>query len=489
MDFSSLIFIFLFLPIFLAAYFISPGRVKKLTFLLFSFIFYFWVAGNYIFILIFSILFNYFTGIALEKRSNEKKGKLILTAGIIANILILVYFKYLLFIMMDIYSVLGLSISPGLIKGLSGFPVGISFYTFVAISYLTDVFRKSTHGFTNVVDTALFFSMFPKLMAGPITLHSEFSPQLTTDKKRTYDFDSGVKRIIIGLGKKVLLADYLTKTADNIFLIPNGELTFGLAWLGAVTYTLALYLDFSGYSDIAIGIGKMLGYEIPENFNFPYISRSIKEFWKRWHMTLSKWLQIYIFLPVAYSLMRKIKKDRFWGMKVENFAYIFASFFTMVICGLWHGAAWTFILWGAFHGFMLVSEHLFFRKFLKSKKLLYLQWIYAQFVIVIGWIIFRSEDLGQVKDFLRSMFGFGKGTGVKYYTELYINPELAAILILGILASFPVFGWIKNRIVNRNVLFLNVIRPLEFLFMVSVFFLSVMTISAGTYNPFIYFRF
>ncbi len=489
MEFGSLIFLFLFLPIFLFFYFISPLRIKKIVLMVFSLLFYYFVAGNYAGVLILSILFNFFMGDLIEKLSVIKKRRLALTFGIIVNVFTLIYFKYMAFFLSGIISVKGLFFSGEIATGSSSFPVGISFYTFIAISYLTDIYRKNAAGFSKISDIALSFTMFPKLLAGPITLHSKFSRQITLERRYLYDFDEGVKRVIIGLGKKVLIADYLSGTANDIFNIPNGMLTFSLAWLGAITYTLTLYLDFSGYSDIAIGLGKILGYDIPENFNFPYISRSIKEFWKRWHISLSEWLQTYLFLPIAYWVMRKIEKDTFFKVKTENVAYISSSFITMVICGLWHGAAWTFVFWGVFHGSMLIIEHNFLKRFLKKKRYFLLQWFYAQIVIISGWVIFRSSGLDQIKDFMFSMVGFGQGSGIKYSAGFYINAQFVWILFAGIIVSFPIFNWIKQRLSGGSATVKIVSGAIESLSLLVIFILSIMAIAGGTYNPFIYFRF
>jgi len=488
MEFGSIIFLTLFLPLFLLLYFLVPGRLKLIVSVFCGFIFYYWNAGNGILILFFSILFNFLLGRIISKKKDRGGAGAVLAAGVIINIVLLIYFKYLNFFLNNLFSLFSsdLSFHNGT---FSWFPYGISFFTFVAISYLIDIYRGGYRAFSRLSDAAFLFSFFPKVMAGPITMHASFSPSISEKRVYIYDFDNGIRRIIYGLAKKILIADHILKVANNIFSIPSGDLTLGLSWLGAISYTLAIFLDFSGYSDIAIGIGRILGYQIPENFNYPYISVSIKEFWKRWHISLSNWLQTYLFLPTAYLVMRKIKVDRFGGMKIENIAYITASFLTMSLCGLWHGASWTFTLWGSFHGILLVFEHLFLRKFMRRKKYFFIKWTYAQLMIIAGWVIFKSESVSYAIEYLKSMTGFGSGTGKVYFPELYLNSYVAILLVLGIIVSFPLTKYIKKLTVNFTDFGQIVINVQRTIIPALLFLFILIEISSGTYNPFIYFRF
>lgn len=498
MEFNSLFFIFLFLPVFLLLNFLIKERWKNTFLLVTSLFFYYFGEGNYIFVLLFSIIINYFSGFLIEKKRGSGTGKIILVSGIGFNILLLIYYKYSFFILRNIESVFGTKVIGEGSLPEAGFPVGISFYTFVAISYLVDVYRESAPGYKSGVDFALYFSFFPKIATGPITFHHKFRDQILKKGRIKEDFGPGVKRFVYGLGKKVLLADPIAILVNGIFEIPTESLSFSLAWIGVIAFALQIYLDFSGYTDMAVGIGQMLGFNIPENFNYPYISKSIKDFWKRWHITLSKWLQFYLFLPIAYGVMRKIRGDRLMKIRVENLAYFIASFFTMAICGLWHGAEWTFVLWGVFHGIVLIIEHWFLGKFLKKNFPKPVRIFYAQVMIIFGWAIFRSADLSQAAGFVKAMTGFGNYNVTGYYPGLYLNPEVLIIMAIGVLISFPVIPWIRNKIskfrppADSPVVFRAcryTLGFLELLFFTGIFILGIMAVIGGTYTPFIYFRF
>ncbi len=496
MELNSLIFIFMFLP---AVLFLTPifGEYRKFFIVFVGFIFYFFGVGDLIFILFLSIGINHIFGMMIGKIKKGAVAKKVLVTGIIFNVLLLVFYKYSAFILRNIESVLGDEILWLRSVVPTVFPVGISFFTFVAISYLVDVYRDKKLTLRSPVDVAFIFSFFPKVFSGPISIHNKFHSELFERRGNT-SFNEGAKRFVYGLGKKVLIADVLAKCVNGIFLIPGGELTFGLAWVGVLTFTLQIYMDFSGYTDMAIGVGQMLGYNLPENFNYPYIATSIKDFWKRWHITLSNWLQIYIFLPIAYKVMRDIKSDYKFGIKVENFAYITASFITMLICGIWHGAEWTFLVWGMFHGMFLIVEHWKLGKFMKKKVWKPLRILYAFTVVVVGWAIFRSPDMPYATELLKSMVGFGNGDGARFYPSLYFTFETFVVFLAGIVVSIPIVPRIRGVLdkmgnsvlrtnIGRSVLILS--ESVAFLFFITVFILSVISVIGGTYSPFIYFRF
>lgn len=498
MEFNSLFFIFLFLPAILLLNFFIKERWKNIFLLAISLFFYYFGEGNYLFVLLFSIIFNYYAGSLIEKKRGSSTGKALLLSGIGFNILLLIYYKYSFFILRNLESVFGTTLNGEGFLPEAGLPVGISFYTFVAISYLVDIYRGSAPCYKSGVDFALYFSLFPKIATGPITFHHKFRDQVLKKGGIKDNFEPGIKRFVYGLGKKVLLADPIAVLVNRIFEIPAESLGFSLAWIGVIAFTLQIYLDFSGYTDMAVGIGHMLGFNIPENFNYPYVSRSIKDFWKRWHITLSKWLQFYIFLPIAYGVMRKVRGDRFMKIRVENLAYFIASFLTMALCGLWHGAEWTFVLWGLFHGIILIIEHLFLGKFLKRNLPKSFRILYAQVMIIFGWAIFRSADLSQAKGFIKAMTGFGGDNVAGYYPGLFLNPEILFILSIGIFISFPVIPWLKNKLSGFKPLadgpvFLRslgyAVGFLELLFFTGIFVLGIMAIIGGAYAPFIYFRF
>lgn len=497
MQFGSLIFIFLFLPLILFFGNVLKNRIKKWFLVLAGFLFYFFGMGDDLYILLFSIILNYLFGLFISGSKNERSSGIYLSSGITLNVLLIIFYKYSGFIVTNIESVIGSEIV--LLRSIipDTFPVGISFFTFVAISYLVDIHRNKDLVFKDPFDVAFTFSFFPKVFSGPITFHHKFYEIIKGGGKCT-SFEEGVKRFVFGLGKKVLIADTLAKCVNEIFQVPAGELTFGLAWVGVLTFTLQIFIDFSGYTDMAIGIGNMLGFDLPENFNFPYIAISIRDFWKRWHITLSNWLQLYIFLPVAYRVMRKIRKDRKFGIKVEDIAYFTSSFITMTICGLWHGAEWTFMIWGIYHGVFLIIEHWKLGKFLKKKVWKPFQVFYALIVVVVGWAIFRASDMSQAFDLLRSMAGFGRGDGSRYFVSLYINIEIILAASAGILISFPFLKVVKEnlipqvekRIPVKMITSLRILsQAIGIVFFIAVFYMSILAVIGGSYSPFIYFRF
>lgn len=492
MQFNSLIFLFLFLPVFLFIYFVVDPRFKNYFLLAAGLFFYAWGHKEAVFILIFLILINYFLSLRMSEAKDQKHSKRIFVTGIIINILILVFYKYLTFLL----KIVGVDFQ---LKGIP-YPTGISFMTFLGISYLTDIYRKSVEFKRGLADYALYVSLFPKLITGPITVYSSFKHQLKKRDISLENFSYGIKRFITGLGKKVLFADTFAETANTIFSIPADKLSSPLSWIGIIAYALQIYYDFSGYSDMAIGLGRMIGFKIPENFNYPYKADSIKNFWERWHITLGLWLKIYLFLPIAYGVMRWTDRDRILRIKIENWAYLTGIFITFTICGLWHGAAWTFILWGSYYGILLGIEHLGVRKKFKKKIPLIARIVITQFFVLMGWVLFRSMDIGYSYQYMKAMFGFAEGEGIAIRAGYFLNNEFLFVSIVGIIFSFPLFslfgkiramlllkyedsgGFISSTI-GGGFLFV------ENLFYISVFVFSIMVINSGSYQPFIYFRF
>lgn len=481
MQFNSLIFLFLFLPFFLLIYLILKPKAKNLFLIIFSLFFYAWGQREAVFILIILILVNYYFSIRINESKRAVNSKRIYISAIIFNILVLIFYKYLTFIL----GIFGINFQ---IKGLP-FPTGISFLTFIAISYLTDVYRKVIPFEKQLSSYALYISLFPKLITGPITLYSSFAGQLKKRDIILNDFSIGIKRFIIGIGKKVIIADTLAKTANNIFLIPADHLNMSLSWIGIFAYTLQIYYDFSGYSDMAIGLGRMIGFKIPENFNFPYISESIKDFWDRWHITLGRWLKTYLFLPLAYGVMKRTQNDRVLKIKIENWAYVTGILVTFTLCGFWHGAAWTFIVWGFYYGILLTVEHLGVRKYFKK----HLPWVIrvavTQLFIMIGWVFFRSADLKYAFGFMSSMFGSGGSEGIRIGKEFFLNSEFIFVAIIALFGSFPLNSVVKKlgEVSSSTMKALFVLG--ENIFYTFIFLLSIVALLAGTYQPFIYFRF
>lgn len=492
MEFSSLIFLFLFLPVFLVFFFLLRKVARNVFLLAASLVFYAWGEGQYILLLLLSITVNYGFGLLIDKTDGKTYKKTIFILAVAFNLGLLVYFKYTHFILDN----LNMSGAAGPIH----LPIGISFFTFQALSYLVDIYRKTVPNDKNPVNFALYMALFPKLITGPIIHYHNLSKQILNPGFKLDDLAEGIKRFIFGLGKKVLIADTVARTANQIFAIPAEHQTAGLAWLGIITYTLQIYFDFSGYSDMAIGIGRMCGFQFPENFNYPYISKSIKEFWTRWHISLANWLRDYLFLPIAYFILRKIKADRLLHIKAENWSYYISAFTTFLLCGIWHGANWTFFTWGAFYGVLLMIEHAGLRKFLK-RKIPFIRVFYTQLMVIIAWVFFRSDSMGYAFSYLKSMFGFGTGEGVFYYPALYLNAEVLFFIAIGIIGSFPLFPRLKEwyeKIENRagsreGKTAVRLLSPgfalVYTLYLTAVLLLSIMVMASGTYNPFIYFRF
>jgi alginate O-acetyltransferase complex protein AlgI len=389
MFFHSLLFIYLFLPVTLFFFYISRKSLRNIILLIASLIFSGWFQVYLSLVLVGSISLNYFAGIAIERASDEKRKRIFFVLAIIANLVLLGLFKYLSFLgntLSDLISMAGLD--PFVIKEF-GMPLGISFYTFKALSYLISVKRKEVQAQKSYIDLAVYIAIFPQLIAGPIDRYRNLAPQLSDPSTSFERFSSGIKRFVLGLAKKVILANSLALVADKIFSSPVAQLNAPIAWLGAVCYMFQIYYDFAGYTDMAIGTGKMFGLEFAENFNFPYSARSVKDFWKRWHITLSTWLRDYLFLPLAFARSKKMSKEKYLHLKTDNWIYLYATIITFLLCGLWHGAAWTFVIWGLFHGIMLVIEQFGFGKILK-KAFWPLQHLYLLLFLVLSWVLFRS---------------------------------------------------------------------------------------------------
>jgi alginate O-acetyltransferase complex protein AlgI len=493
MIFSTPPFLFLFLPLVLLAGFLLRPKAQNLFLLMASLVFYAWGEGGFVLLLLGSASCNHFFGLGIEKAVSAKKKKTVLLAALGFNLSLLIVFKYARFILANLEPLLraaGLPVVPGPAWHQ---PLGISFFTFMAIAYLVEVYNNAIPAERNFLHTALFISFFPTVLAGPINRYSRLRQRLTERETTPEALEAGVRRFIIGLGKKVLLADTLARAVDPIFAIPGAGLTASLAWLGAFCYLLQIYLDFSGYTDMAIGLGRMFGFDFMENFNFPYLSKSINDFWTRWHISLSTWLRDFLFLPLAYAISRRIRTDRLLGIRADFWSYYPAMLLTMLLCGLWHGAAWTFVAWGLYHGAFIMLERSALKKFLRRLGQP-LQTAYALLVVTMGWVLFRSPDFSSAVSFWRSMFGFGRGDGKEFYPALYLNPKLVFFMVIGAMVAFKAFPWqwdrppIKGMGTSRPWLRTSC-RALAIVFLVGVLLACAMAMAVATYNPFIYFRF
>ena len=468
MLFSSMTFLFVFMPLVMAVYFLSKKEIRNYVLLIASIIFYAWGEPRYLALMIITILVNYAGAILLDKHYSSRQRLWIVSLTIVLDLSFLFYFKYFNFVVDNINGVLATDFQ--LLDVIM--PIGISFYTFQAMSYLIDVYRREVPAQKDVYKLALYIVLFPQLVAGPIVKYHDVCEQIDN---RTIEFKNviiGFKRFITGLAKKVLIANTLAEVVDKIFAQAPENLTTGVSWLGAVAYCLQLYYDFSGYSDMAIGLGLMFGFRFLENFNYPYISKSITEFWRRWHISLATWFKLYLYIPLGGN--RKGAVRTYWNL--------FAVF---LVTGIWHGAAWSYVAWGIWNGIFIVIERFFGldkdkndRWYVSAAK-----HVYAFFAIVWGMIIFRAESLSYAYEYICRMLHIDVTKHLPDY-DYGVNNKFAIMLIVGLICAMPVC---------RNLIYIKyehkVQRTLVNIWLFLLFFWSTISLAASTYNPFIYFRF
>jgi len=489
---TSPVFLFLFFPLFLLFYYVLPAKIKNAFLLLSSLIFYAWGEKRLVLLLIISAICNYIIGRFIE-RFNKKTW---LVLSLIFNLTILFYFKYLHFTFDNIRSLLSIAgINPGnFLPSLSIIvPLGISFLTFRAISYSLDVYKAKVPASHNLISFLTYFTMFPPIIAGPIVRYSEISVQLDSRRISLEDVSAGIERFTVGLFKKVIIANTFGLVADQVFLIPVAQLPAYWAWIGLITFFFQIYYDFSGYSDMAIGLARMIGFRFNENFNYPYIAKDIRDFWRRWHISLTTWLRDYIFLPLAFSLSKRWKKDRIACFRTDRLIHIIAVMITFIACGFWHGPTWGYIFWGIFYGFFIVIESAGFGKILK-KAWKPLQHIYTLLIVIIGWVFFKNEHLSDAFRYLGKMFSFSRGDSTisSYLSFYYLTKEFLFVSLIALFFITPLYpkisrainsGWPDKKIINKTIQ-LGSILTLLFLLLISVAY-----IAAGTHNPFIYSKF
>lgn len=487
MLFNSPIFLFLFLPIVLVGYWFAGRRLRNHFLLGASIFFYAWGDGIYVVLLIFSIFANYLFGILAARYRESLKGRMVLWLALSFNLGTLVWYKYGVLISANINMTLSAFDVQHLQLQNQHIPLGISFFTFQAIAYVTDVYRDVACPQKSLPRFALFMALFPKLTAGPIIRYGEVSEDLAYRKIDLYLFSSGVRRFVIGLGKKVLIADTIAKTTDHIFAISLQDLTSVLAWLGIICYSLQLYFDFSGYSDMAIGLGRMFGFRIQENFNYPYVARSLTDFWRRWHISLSTWLRDYIFIPLSYALMTdRIRNKIAEGNYKKNYLSVFSIFVTFTFCGLWHGQGYTFIAWGMLHGVILGIESLWLGKVIKKWKAP-LQHAYLLFIVIMAWVLFRSPEMSFAFLYFKALAGLNSATGLQYHISLYLNNELLLALLAGIVGATPFAKNITVYFERESMKRFTIVA--EVLFIALILFASFASVADVTFSPFIYRRF
>jgi alginate O-acetyltransferase complex protein AlgI len=493
--FTEPTFLFLFLPVLLALYFITRSRehgaYANWLLLIASVIFYATGGGSFTWLMLGSIAFNYWMAI-LVSRDRRWLG-----FAIAANLVVLGLFKYANFIADNVNALLSLAGAPPIAIPRVLLPIGISFFTFHAISYVVDVHRRDATAQKSPVHAALYLLLFPQLIAGPIIRYRDIADQLARRLVTIDDFAYGVRRFIVGLGKKVLVANVVAGPADKIFSMPFAELSTGHAWLGIVCYTLQIYFDFSGYSDMAIGLGRMFGFRFPENFRWPYIADSVQEFWRRWHISLSTWFRDYLYIPLGGNRVSA-------GRRYRNLVTVF------FLCGLWHGASWNFVIWGLWHGTFLVIERVTFNRrerggrremllrassassAVESRVLFWPLWahVYTLGVVIIGWVFFRAETLPGSIAFLKAMAGLSAAAPTPYTVQWYLTPELWLALAAGAIGSTPWVPALARRLSHVEPPHFDwPVSLLSTTALVALLVASIMSMAARTYNPFIYFRF
>ncbi len=466
MVFSTPYFLFLYLPMVLLLYYISPLKWRNLVLMVVNLIFYGWGEPVYIILMLISVAANHAFGLVVNRckqKDNQRGAKVVVALSVVFNLAMLGFFKYWDFLAKSLAG-LGLNIMPQF--GLE-LPIGISFYTFQTMSYTIDVYRGDTRVQKNIITFGTFVTLFPQLIAGPILQYKDLDAQLEQRDHTVERFALGVQRFCVGLAKKVLLANNLGKLWDVYLATPGAELTTLGAWLGIVAFSLQLYFDFSGYSDMAIGLGRMLGFEFMENFNYPYISKSATEFWRRWHISLGNWFRDYLYIPLG-------------GSRVGKARLIFNTLVVWAATGIWHGASWNFLIWGLYYFCFIMLEKLWLGKYLKKAPAA-ISHLYGIFVVVVGWAIFAVEDFNAMELYLKAMFGMGAGlvdSSALYYLFNYLP-----MLVVACVAATPLAAKVWHKIPAK------VWKPALPVLVCLALVLATAYLVDGTYNPFLYFRF
>lgn len=468
MLFSSIVFLFTFLPAVMILYYLLPVRFRNVILLLASLVFYAWGEPVYLFLMLLSILFNYFSGLDIARNLQDKRAaKRSLVFNLIINLAVLGFFKYEGFVLDTLNGILPVHISYHALP----LPIGISFYTFQILSYIIDVYRGNVKVQTNLPNFALYVTMFPQLIAGPIVQYADVDEQLASRETSRTKFGEGSMYFIRGLAKKVLLANTSGMIFTEVSGLAKGNIAVMTAWLGAFAYMFQIYFDFSGYSDMAIGLGKMFGFEFNMNFNYPYVAKSITEFWRRWHISLSSWFRDYVYIPLGGNRVSKIKH-------IRNLLIVW------FLTGLWHGAAWNFVAWGLYYGGILIIE-----KYLLSPVLDRLpdvvRHIYSIVLVVIGWVLFFSSSFGQAADYIRVMFGAG-AHGFADRESMYLLTSNLILWLILIFGSTPLVHFRYEHMLRSKKWNTTIINSVVY---AALFIVCIAYLVTETYNPFLYFRF
>jgi alginate O-acetyltransferase complex protein AlgI len=484
MVFSSPIFLFLFLPVVLTLYPVLPGlRLRNLWLLAVSIVFYAWGEALFVFLMLGSTLMNYALGLWVDRESETACGKWAVGVAVALNIGLLAFFKYAGFVAHNLNLLLAWLQLGAIHLPSVRLPIGISFFTFHALSYVIDIYRRKSRAARNPADVALYIFFFPQLIAGPILRWSAMAPQFARRFVTRAGFVEGIRRFIGGLAKKMIVANTVAVPADQIFALSAPELSPMAAWFGALCYTLQIYFDFSGYSDMAVGLGKMFGFEFMENFNHPYIAQSIKDFWRRWHISLSSWFRDYLYFPLG-------------GNRGSASRTCFNLILVFFLCGLWHGASWTFVVWGLYHGIFLVLERTRFGSWADSLPRS-LRHAYVLCVVMVGWVLFRADSFPQALLFLKSMFALGGVAATHLPLKRYCTNQVICSVLLGIVFAMPFWAWLKSSLIKLVEALPGFLQApaqiigfvLEPMLLTALLLISSAWLAGGTYNPFIYFRF
>ena len=461
MLFSSLTFLLAFFPLVLVLYYVNNNRVyRNIILLISSLIFYSWGEPRTIIIMIITIIVNYVMAIMIEEK--EKYRKLLFIVTCIFNIGILFFFKYFNFFVNDVLMLKNVTLNIIL-------PIGISFYTFQILSYVIDVYKKEVVAQRSIINLGAYVTMFPQLIAGPIVRYQTIAKELTERKEHVDDITEGLRRFIIGLGKKIIIANQMAIIADTVYItIPLHDLNTMFAWIGTIAFALQIYYDFSGYSDMAIGLGKMFGFHFVENFNYPYIATSITDFWRRWHISLSSWFRDYVYIPLGGSRCSKAR----WMLNIM---------IVWSLTGLWHGASYNFVLWGLYYGVLLMMEKLFFKKYLD--KLRGINYIITMLIVLVGWVFFNSSSVDQIIYMIRNLFGFNGSFSLILLNNqgiLYLLPYM----LIAIIGMGPWINQLFIKIRNNTIGF-----TIYDIYLVVILVVCLIFLINNSYNPFIYFRF
>ena len=473
MVFSSLLFLFRFLPIVLILYFIAPRKLKNAVLFFSSLVFYAWGEPVYVVLMLFSTIVDYTHGMWVDNFRNkgeDGKAKLVVASSMVINLALLGFFKYSDFLIGSVNSVCGTNI-PLLNLAL---PIGISFYTFQTMSYTVDVYRREAKVQKNIISFGAYVALFPQLIAGPIVRYQTIAEELCERKETVTGFSYGINRFMIGLGKKVLLANNIGMLWDTIKVMSTAEMSVASSWLGVLAFAFQIYFDFSGYSDMAIGLGSMFGFNFPENFNYPYVSKSVSEFWRRWHITLGTWFREYLYIPLGGNRCTLARQ-------ICNLAVVWLA------TGIWHGASWNFVLWGVYYGIFIIIEKVFLLK--KLQKLpAAIQHIYTLIVVAFGWVIFAFDSLGDGLSYIKMMTGFG---GVDFVNQDFFYLLLTNIvwIVIMILGSTRLPKRYAYKLIEAVKTKQWAVTALHTVFYVVVFMVALAYLVDATYNPFLYFRF